>query len=261
VQAGGRVYASSWTSLVDTSGNKRRDFALADVFGAGFEADEEGRMVYLKPAVPELADAIQPQRFVSVDVDRRKQSGMPRVRLNGGTALAHLTLPYGYPAKGNVRDHKWASIHSSPPWHATEHAALVANDFGAGHVVYCAADIESIDAEANEALFVSLIRSLMPRAASFSAQTHPAVWVNAFDQRDRSRMIISFLNYQADLPATPVLCEFSLRPPTGSRFTALTLAPDDKPLNYTVGADGTLTAKLDRLDVLALAVATYASVS
>ena len=258
VEGGGRLYASRWTSLIHTGGERSDDFALADLFGVCLAGEEEGRMVYLRPASPEVAEVVAPQDVVSVHVDPRPLCGVPRLRLTSGTPLAHLTLPYGYPAAGNVKDHLWASSHSSPPWEATNHPTVVANEFGDGRVVYSAADLETTDAESDESLFVHLVRSLLPGPPSFSAKAHSAVWVNVFDQADRSQLLVSFLNYQADLPAVPVPVTVSLRPPAGRRFTGVTLAPGGAAVEHSVDADGTLTATVDRVEVLALVVATYA---
>ena len=50
VTAGGRLYASRYTSLVEKSGTLHRDFMLADVFGASYDSEEQGVFVYLTPA-------------------------------------------------------------------------------------------------------------------------------------------------------------------------------------------------------------------
>lgn len=196
---GGKVYASRWTSLVDTAGARRTDFGMADLFGASIDGEEMGRMIYYRPVDDDVVKALLPQSHLSVTVKAKPLLGVPRLRAGDGQALAKLTVPYGYPNPGTVKDHHFASIHSSPPWEDLEHPVLVRN----GNVIYSASDIESVDAEANESLFVHLIRSLLGEP-SWSAEAHPSVWVNVFDQPDQKRYVASFLNATADLPAVPV---------------------------------------------------------
>ncbi len=67
VRGGGRVYASGMTSLTETQGVRRADFALADVFGCHFAAVDAGKTTYLKPATsrvirPRLASEVRPAR-------------------------------------------------------------------------------------------------------------------------------------------------------------------------------------------------------
>ena len=201
VAGGGRVYASKWTSLVDTGGARRDDFGLADVFGASIVGEEDGRQVYVRPIDEGVAEAVLPQTHLSISLrSNTPLCGLPRLAV-GGTSevLAARTVPYGYPAAGTVKDHRFASVHSSPPWTDTDQPMIVRN----GNVVYSASDIEALDAEANEALFVHLIRSLLG-APTWTADTHPSVWVNVFDQPDRGRYVATFLNCTADLPPVPV---------------------------------------------------------
>jgi hypothetical protein len=123
--------------------------------------------------------------------------------------------------------------------------------------VYSAAPIERTDAEAHEDLFLFVVRQLLDAAPSFTADTHSAVWVNVFDQPDHNRLVATFLNYQAELPPAPVPVNFTLTPPSGRRFTTLSLAPEGGPIPFALRADGALEAELDRVEWLSLAVATY----
>ncbi|MGO9454061.1 MAG: alpha-L-fucosidase [Candidatus Binataceae bacterium] len=259
VRAGGRLYASRYTSLVETNGERHKDFLLSDIFGASFASEEAGAFIYLKPAEPWIAESIAPQKFLSARPPAPGTSlcGVPRIEsLPGARMLATLTVPYGYPARGSVSDHQWASIHSSPPWRDLEAPTVVTNLFGKGSAVYSAAAIEASEAGANESLFVAIVRKLLGGEQSFGAEAHGAVWTNAFDQRDRNRIMMSFLNYQAELPALPTAASFSIRPPTGRRFTSLRSAPGGNPLPFEI-RNGTLHARLDRIETLAMVIAEY----
>ncbi len=264
VRRGGRLYASRYTSLVEASGLGHRDFMLCDLFGVHYEDEEAGAFVYLKPADRSMADWIAPQDFLSCAVTSdpfgppRPLCGIPRLRANpGGRALATLTVPYGYPSRGSVLDHRWASIHSSPPWQDIEAPMVVLNDFGSGRSVYSTCGIESLEGEAAERTFLGLIGLLIDGPPSYSADTHPAVWMSAFDQPDRRRMMVSFLNYQSELPPVPVPIRFAVRPPAGKRFTRLRLVPDDRALPFAIDPGGSLRAQLDSAGLLAMVIAEY----
>ncbi len=263
VKAGGRLYASRYTSLVEESGARHRDFMLADVFGASFDSEELGAFVYLTPADDTLATWIAPQRHVSCKIAKdptRPVSalcGMPRLRSGLGRVLATLTLPYGYPSRGSVNDHQWASIHSSPPWEQLALPTIIVNEFGSGRAIYSAASIEAIDGEAARALFVGLVSALLDGTFSSGAVTHPSVWMATFDQRDHQRVMASFLNYQEELPPAPVAVRLSLRPPAGRRFQRLRLAPEGAAMEFTVAADGTLHAEIDAVELTAIVIAEY----
>ena len=160
VRNGGRLYASRWTSLTESSGRRHDDFMLADVFGCHFAAEEAGRVVYLKPAAPDLSDAIAPQEMLSHWRDARQMNGALRLRSGDGKALATLALPYGYPGEGSIAGKDWASIHSSPPWTSADAPTIVENSFGKGRAIYAAADVEGVATPANRQLFLALMRRL-----------------------------------------------------------------------------------------------------
>ena len=265
VRNGGRIYASRYTSLVDTGGEQHRDFMLADVFGVAYEREEAGAFVYLRPSDAALAQSIAPQKFLSCGVTNepfgppRPLCGIPRLKpAPAGRILAALTVPYGYPARGNVLDHKWASIHSSPPWDDLDAPMIVRNDFGSGRAVYSTAGIEALEGEAAEQAFVGLVvTGLLNGRLSFTAKTHPSVWMSVFDQRDRQRMMASFLNYQSELPPAPVPVRFSIRPPAGRRFKGLRVVPQGRAVPFRIGEGGALEAELESIELLAMLTAEY----
>ncbi len=262
VRGGGRLYASRYTSLVETAGRRRDNFMLEEIFGASYLAEEEGAFVYLKPAENRAAEIIAPQKFISCRISHgtpaKPLCGMPRLHPNfAARSLFTLSVPYGYPARGTVADHRWASIHSSPPWTDLPNPAIVENDFGGGRAIYSAASIEALEGEAVANLFVNIIRNLLDNNLSFTADTHPAVWMNAFHQREHGRVMISLLNFQEDLPPAPVPARIAVRSPAGKRFTSLNLAPSGNSLEFTLGSDGVLRAELDSVGLLTILLANY----
>jgi hypothetical protein len=260
VAAGGRLYASRYTSLIETKGVRHPDFMLADLFGCHLEAEESApRTVYLNP-IGALASSISPQRYLSFQPSHGAAAGgLLRLRPGEGTRLATLTLPYAHPEPGRVDRRNWASIHSSPPWEDTDVPVVVASNFGSGRCVYSAVEIEAIGHEASRRLFVTLVRELLDGPASFEVDAHPAVWVNAFDQPEAGRVQINFLNplrKSGPLPAFTV--RFELRPPSGASFRTLSRVPDGAPVPFEIGGGGVLRAQVDDLSDFRMLVAAYA---
>ena len=261
VNGGGNLYASRYTSLTETDGTRHKDFMLADLFGCHFEALEPGRMVYLDPKVALCNDAIAPQRYLCQNIAADDNMGLIRLAslpdISATSVLATLNVPYGHPAHGSVEGQDWASIHSSPPWTDTGVPALVSNCFGEGRVIYSAADIESGDGAAHERLFIALMRDLLPGAPTFEVDTHPSVWVTAFDQPDRSRLVLSLLNYAEELPAAPGQASIRIRPPEGYHFTGLVRLPGKTPLQVKIDANGMLDAEIEEFGMFTMLAATY----
>lgn len=253
VRAGGRLYASRWTSMTEASGKRHEDFMLADVFGCTFLQEEEGRVVYLKPAERISIDALAPQEHLSHWRARDQVTGASRVELRNGTPLAYLSLPYGYPSEGTVGGRDWASIHSSPPWEDRSNPTVIENSYGGGSAVYSAADIEASTDPKAAALFISIIRHLLPDEPRVTSDAHPAIWTAAFDQASLRRTTLSFLNYQSDLPVLSVgQVPFTLRPPPGERFARVVIAPDEVPLDVEIYADGSVSGVVQDLRLFAL---------
>ncbi len=260
VHAGGRLYASRYTSLTATAGRRAGDLMLADVFGCHFEAVEAGRNLYLEPAHELCATAIVPQRVVSHWIDPGERTGALRLAARiEGQALMTLTLPYGYPSRGSIEGRDWASIHSFPPWERTRIPAVVDNRYGDGRAIYSAADLESGGSEAHDATFLALIRSLLGRRPAFSADAHPRVWMTAFAQPERSRWLLCFLNDTRELPAVPLPAfPFRLVAPAGTAFTRLRSLADGADIPFSVDESGTFVARLSGLEEFTMVSATYA---
>ena len=255
VENGGKIYASGWSSLTETNGNRHEDFMLNDVFGCHFEKDDLGRFAYLKPVEEnEIFELIKPQDSICILTGRT-------LRLKEeaeGEVLATLTLPYASPHPGTVNDQNWSSFHSSPPWEDTNNAFLVKNNFGKGKAVYCATDLESVNVEASDKLFIHLIKNLLEDEPSYSAETFPGVWMNVNHQPDKNRYTIGFLNYQSQLPAIPILkIPFTLFPAEGKKLKRLVTLPDEKTVDFILEKDGTLKAEAEDLQVFKMLMVDY----
>ncbi|MEE3849690.1 alpha-amylase family protein [Gordonia sp. LSe1-13] len=219
VERGGRLYASGHTGIVNHEGVASADFSIADVLGVHWDGNESGRTVYLRPLDSSLESAILPQDYISHMVENVPADGMgyarpgcviPRLAgANEATALAKLTLPYGYPDSGSLEGGGWSSIHNDPPWDDTSMPAVTENRFGEGTAIYSVAPLE-FKAGKNADAFVHLVRRLLTKPLAVAADAHPTVWVEAYEQPEDHRMMIAVLNYQEDGPPIPTPVTFSV---------------------------------------------------
>lgn len=194
VEAGGTLYASGATSLVTDTGRRQRDLLLGDVLGVSLTAvDWSDREHYLAPTPDGRGDFagwdMKYPAFVrgpTMDVQARP----------GATVLATRTLPWPAPD-----GRSFSSIHSNPPWQATNLPEVVYSRAGRGAAVYSASLIEEV--ETLQDCFVRLLRRLCPEPA-FEIVAHPAVEATLFHQPDRGRYVLNLVNFQPTLPNVPV---------------------------------------------------------
>ena len=258
VRAGGRLYASRYTSLTSVVGERADDFLLADVFGCHFDSIESGRSLYLAPASPLTTDAIAPERYLSHWSKPTEATGAVRLRPTAeGRTLMTLSLPYGYPSRGSAAGKDWSSIHSFPPWEHTTRPTVVEHEFGRGRVIYSAADLEAGRTASHDALFLALVRALLGAAPAYEAAAHRNAWMIVFDQPAAGRLIVSFVNNAPNRPVTLPPATFRLRPPPGRRFRTLCELPAGKAAPFAILADGTLAARLAELASFAMLAAEY----
>ena len=206
VQAGGTLYASGATSLVKNTGQRQPDFMLGDVFGVSLvKADWTDREHYVAPTTAGQQDF---RGWDTKDPAFIRGPTMDVRHLSGATVLATRTLPWPAP---DARS--FSSIHSNPPWQATDQLEVVHHHCGKGAAIYSASLIEQLDTLRES--FVCLLRRLCARP-TFEVTAHPAVEATMFHQPDRGRYVLSLVNFQHDLPNVPVDgIEVCLRLPQG----------------------------------------------
>lgn len=239
VRAGGRLYASGGTSIVDPRGKVHSDFQLADVLGVSLvEPHWTDRTRFLAPT------AEGSKFFVDFDADYPAfctQAG-PRIRAAaGGQVLATTTLPWPAPDPT-----KFASIHSNPPWTKTDEPELVRSSFGRGQVIYSASPIELVETLGDT--FTQLVQSLLP-LPRFQVEAPKCVEATLFEQPDQNRDLLTLVNFQKDLPNLPVDgIRIVLRPP---RVTSqIVLLPSREPLKRELRNDGTVVFAAPKLETL-----------
>lgn len=264
VKEGGCLYASGRTSLLGTDGVLRPDFGLADVFGAHAAETEHGGAIYLRALSPMLLQATFPEQYLGFGFPSGNSGsysgehlGMPRLgTVYEGTALATLNLPYGYPSPGSRSARDFASIHSSPPWDDLEIPSVVENDFGRGKCIYSVAPIETESIEGARKAFMAIVRHLLDGPPTLSSDTSPDVWLTAFDQTERHRVVISALCYRTDTRPAPFRLRFTYRLSPGTTCTAVRAAPSGSPVPFSY-EDGAVTVAVDAVDLFGMYLLEY----
>jgi hypothetical protein len=242
VERGGKLLATGWTSIVDTSGRARKDFGLGDVFGVALRSpswtawphyvaprgDGEGLFGDFSKSYP---------AFV-------RTTGQELATRTGSDVRVLATTTMVWPASDPTR---FSSIHSNPPWQPTDRPEVVENRFGQGRALYCASPIETVASLTDS--FVRLVRRLEDHF-SFEADAPEAVEVTLFRQPERHRYRLSLINFQKDLPNIPVL-NIPVRLALPGRVHRVSQVPGDRPIAHTL-SDGIVRFTVPRLETLAM---------
>ncbi|HEV3236268.1 MAG TPA: beta-galactosidase trimerization domain-containing protein, partial [Gemmataceae bacterium] len=236
VRSGGCLLATGWTSLANRSGQLQKDFMLADVLGVSLKQPSwKAWEHYVAPTPAGKAyfghfSAKYPAfaRTIGVHVEAHREAQI----------LATTTLPW--PTNDTT---KFSSIHSNPPWQATNRPEIVFNRYGKGRTIYCSSPIETVEVLAGT--FVQLVRLLHDRFA-FEVDAPSCVEATLFHQPDRNRYLLNFVNFQKDLPNLPVDgIAVRLRLPKG-KVKAVNRLPDAVSLPFRE-IDGVVSFNLHRL--------------
>jgi hypothetical protein len=246
VRAGGRVYASAGTSIVDTNGRQQQDFQLSNVFGTSLvETFWSDRPRFLAPTKNGS------KHFVDFDADYPAfvtNFGMRIKAADGAQVLATTTRPW--PAPDGT---KFASIHSNPPWEKTDEPEIVRNSFGRGEAIYSASPIELVETLGDT--FTNLIRQLLPRQR-MQVDAPKCVEATIFDQPDRKRFILSLVSFQKDLPNIPI-DGISVMLNLDRKIEGVTLLPGNDNVPMERRQDGAVIFTVPRLDTLRMLAVTY----
>jgi hypothetical protein len=241
MHSGGCLFATGWTSLVNKSGKLQKDFMLADVLGVSLKqpswrawdhyvAPTSAGKTYFSPfSVKYPAYA----RTIGIHIEARQ----------GAEVLATTTLPW--PTSDPTR---FSSIHSNPPWEATNRPEVVLNKHGKGRAIYCSSPLETI--EVLDEAFVRLVRSLYD-TFTFALDAPACVEATLFHQPARHRYLLTLINFQKDLPNLPIdSILVRLRLPKG-KVKAINQLPDAGSLAFRE-TDGDVSFRVGRLQTMGM---------
>jgi hypothetical protein len=240
VREGGTMYASGATSLVDSRGHKRDTFQLADLFGVDLE---EANWDPYEHFIAPTEDGAK--YFVDFDKKYPAFATSFGFRINArdtATVLATRTMPWPSPEAG-----KFSSIHSNPPWEATDKPEIVLNTVGKGKAIYCSTPIEQV--AGMEQTFINLVRLLCTKA-TVETDAPGVVELTLFDQPDRHRRILSLVNFQHDMPNVPI-SNIRITVKTKVEQTKAYLLPNRTPLKVQNSGDQ-ISFVVPMLDTLAM---------
>lgn len=278
VRDGGNLYASGVTSLLTPDGaRKDNNFGLAEVFGCSLEGIDYHRVAYVHPQTDPLKNAITPRTVVAHGAPR---NGPPhptkittRVRpVADVQVLATLDLPYSE-EPGSREDHKFSSIHASPPYRLTSDPIIIRRRFGKGEVIYSAIDLEGDQAPSDggdpdrgspdygpSLLFLEIIKELLGDApVTFRLEADLGVFAVAYDDSENNRLQLNIANIPPLPPSRPVpLVKVALSAPKGKQIKALKQLPEGSPMKFTRDSQGIVRTEIRDLEHLCVIAAEYA---
>jgi len=249
VASGGNLYASKYTSLITSDGERKKDFLLSDVFGVSYLGETKERITYISPTEEKsgLFLSYSSKYPLSIFDSQLKVKSKGKAKV-----LATLTLPYTDPNDPNC----FASIHSNPPGISTEYPAVTLNEYGKGRVLYLATDFERGKHESHQLIFINLIKQLSLKPFLFEVDAPKSVEVTVFHQEDKNRYLINLVNFQAELPNIPIEGIRMRIRLDGEKPKRLIELPEGKGLTYAV-KKGYIEFILPELDVFLMLALEY----
>ena len=247
------------------------------MFGCSLEGIDYHRVAYVHPQTDRLKEAITPRSVVAHGAPR---NGPPhptkittRVRpVADVQVLATLDLPYSE-EPGTREDHKFSSIHASPPYRITSDPIIIRHRFGKGEVIYTCIDLEGDQAPTQggdpdmgspdygpSLLFVEIIKLLLGDApVTFSLEADLGVFAVAYDDSENNRLQLNIANIPPLPPSRPVpLIKVALSAPKGKKVKNLKQLPEGSPLQFTIDPQGVVRTEIRELNHLCVIAADYA---
>lgn len=249
VRAGGSVYASSYTSLVDKEGKKYENYMLSDVFGVTYDRITWEDIAYYAPTDPGKPLFEEYCSKYPLTVNCRQMI----VKLNeGAEALATIVLPDLDPNN----PHQFSSAISSPPEIPTSHPGVVLNKYGKGRAIYATGHLETMAKEGQRIIFINLIRSLLSKTPYFQTNAPKPVELTMFRHKANSRYTVNLLNFQQEQPNIPV-SGIQVKAKIGDKKIArVVLLPEEQQMEYVVEGE-TVTFDVPKLETFHMIAIDY----
>ena len=231
VAEGGTLIATGETSLYNRQGKTDGEFALADVFGVSHSGKSSQKINYL---VREGMDMLM------------NDSPAPLVSATTARVLAKISEPQ-FPA---FDPEQFASIHSNPPGDVLDYAGLAVNDYGKGQCVYLFSSLLMVDYDAHKEFGCDLFKEYAASGLILESNAPACVEITIMKSTREKSYLISFVNYQEELPNIPVCnLETTVRLPNGFIPQKIRRVENGQPGDFEV-KDGAVTFQVPRLGTI-----------
>ena len=188
------MVATARTSLLDTDGSPRQNFALADLFGADYENPLNYETSFVKPLPNAICAGIDERENIPL---RRSQQvkALPRA---GAEIAAKLMMPATEVALGRV----FSFGDDVAPGEVTEYPAILSHTFGKGRVVYFAGDVSGAYGNFGDPSLRKLLRNAVRWAndGPLPIETDAPLAVEVRCYRQNDRYLVHLMNYVTSQP-------------------------------------------------------------
>lgn len=192
VQTGGSLIATSRTSLLDSDGTPRPNFALAEVLGADYENPLDYESSFIKPLGNLICKGIDPRE----EIPLRHVQPVKVLMRPGAQSDAALVLP-ATEVVPSIRTFDYTM--DVAPGRTTTYPAIVTNEISKGRVVYFAGDVTGSYGRFGDPSLRKLLRNAIKWVSRdmlpLEADAPVAVEVRCFITSQR--YVISMTNYIA----------------------------------------------------------------
>src|ERR1035441_3074665 len=189
VEGGGNLVASARTSLLNSDGSPRNNFALADLFGADYENPLNYETSFVKPMENAICAGIDQRENIPI-----RRSQQVKILPRAGTEIAaRLMLPTTEGVSGRV----FSFGDDVAPGEVTEYPAILTHKLGKGRVVYFASDVSGDYGNFGD----PSLRKLLCNAISWAndgplpIETDAPLAVEVRCYRQDNRYLVHLMNY------------------------------------------------------------------
>jgi hypothetical protein len=203
-------------------------YLLEDLFGVRYKGTLGTLWSYLTPQDGQLKKVIWPQDALSYP------GPMINAETTGGAqVLATITLPFDDPSQENCINGRYAQAGRFPPALTPGTSpGLVVHSYGQGKAIWVAAPVESGEDSINGKLVAALLKRFLPGPYHFEADTHPAVEMTLFHQRESRRLLATLLNLDWHFATVKLNATLRIHIPEGRTANAVWALPERKAIPF-----------------------------